>query len=97
MLILSRREGQGLSIGPGIRIVVLGSDHRGVRLGIEAPSDVRILRDELTAAVAEENRRASVQGEAWLDVVPVSPMLATPVAPLRALAAELPPVSARAG
>lgn len=78
MLILSRRDGEGLSIGAGIRIVVLGSDHRGVRLGIEAPSDVRILRDELSVAVAEENRRASVPGKAWLDVVPISPMLATP-------------------
>ena len=73
MLILSRRDGEGLSIGPGIRIVVLGSDHRGVRLGIEAPSDVRILRDELAAAIVAENRRASVPGKAWLELVPLSP------------------------
>ena len=78
MLILSRREGDGLSIGAGIRIVVLGSDHRGVRLGIEAPSDVRILRDELAAAVVAENRRASVSSKVWLDVVPISPTMMTP-------------------
>lgn len=70
MLILSRHEGEGLTIGEGIRIVVLGHDHRGVRLGIEAPANVRILRDELVAAVLEENQRAAVPSRAWLAVVP---------------------------
>ncbi|MBI2797097.1 MAG: carbon storage regulator [Gemmatimonadetes bacterium] len=82
MLILSRHEGEGLSIGEGIRIVVLGHDHRGVRLGIEAPSDVRILRDELAAAVRTENQRAAVPPRAWLEIVPAS---ATPKAWLEAV------------
>lgn len=72
MLILSRREGEGLTIGDGIRIVVLGHDHRGVRLGIEAPNDVRILRDELMAAVGEENKRAAAVPRAWPEVVPTT-------------------------
>ena len=47
MLILSRRPGDAILIDGGIRIVVLASDQRTVRLGIEAPSKVGILREEI--------------------------------------------------
>ncbi|HET7322048.1 MAG TPA: carbon storage regulator CsrA [Longimicrobiaceae bacterium] len=71
MLILSRRAGDSIIIGDGIRLVVISSDRRGVRLGIEAPSEVRILRGEIVEQIAEENRRANANpGVAeWLDVV----------------------------
>lgn len=75
MLILSRREGDSILIGDGVRLVVLSVDRRGVRLGIEAPPDVRILRGEIVNQIAEENRRAHAapQDSAWLDVLPVRP------------------------
>ena len=47
MLILSRRVGDAILIGDGIRLVVLACDRRGVRLGIEAPPEVRVLREEI--------------------------------------------------
>lgn len=47
MLILSRRDGDSILIGDNIRVVVLECDRRGVRLGIEAPAEVRILRAEI--------------------------------------------------
>jgi carbon storage regulator len=59
MLILSRRPGDSVIIDGGIRIVVLGVDQRGVRLGIEAPPSVGIVREELITEIAEENRRAA--------------------------------------
>lgn len=73
MLILSRKPGDAIVIGDGIRIVVLESDRRGVRLGIEAPADVSILREEIVAAITTENRRATATSEAadWLGVLPV--------------------------
>ena len=47
MLILTRRINEGIYIGD-IKVTVTSIDRRGsVRLGIEAPRDVRILRDEL--------------------------------------------------
>lgn len=58
MLILSRRAGDAVLIGGAIRIVVLACDRRGVRIGIEAPDDVSILREEILAQVADENKRA---------------------------------------
>ncbi|MEO6445731.1 MAG: carbon storage regulator [Gemmatimonadaceae bacterium] len=60
MLILSRRPGDAIVIEGGIRIVVLASDRRGVRLGIEAPTHVSILREEIVTQIADENRRANV-------------------------------------
>lgn len=73
MLILSRSSGEAIIIGDGIRVVVLGTDRRGARLGIEAPAHVSILREEIVENIAEENRRASAAGEGadWLDVLSV--------------------------
>lgn len=73
MLILSRKPGDAIVIGDGIRIVVLESDRRGVRLGIEAPRQVSIMREEVLKAIAEENRRATAPPSAsgWLDILPV--------------------------
>jgi carbon storage regulator len=47
MLVLSRREGESILIGDDIRIIVT-SIHRGcIRIGIEAPVEVGICREEL--------------------------------------------------
>ena len=59
MLILSRRPGDAILIDGGIRLVVIACDRRGVRLGIEAPNDVSIVREEIATLVAAENQRAS--------------------------------------
>jgi len=60
MLILSRKAGDAIVIDGGIRIVVVQCDRGTVRIGIEAPADVTILRAELVEQVAAQNRRASV-------------------------------------
>jgi carbon storage regulator len=75
MLILSRKPGDAIVIAGGIRIVVLESDRRGVRLGIEAPAEVSILREEIVTAIADENRRANTIPEAseWAQILPVRP------------------------
>ena len=64
MLILTRRTGEAILIDGGVRIVVLGTDGNGVRLGIEAPSSVGILREEVVERIAEENIRAGATEEA---------------------------------
>jgi carbon storage regulator len=62
MLILGRKPGDSILIGDGIRIVVLACERGGVRLGIEAPSDVTILRGEIVSDIAAENQRAGATG-----------------------------------
>jgi carbon storage regulator len=50
MLILSRRVGESICIGDGLRVVIVKIGGEQVRVGIEAPDDVRILREELVSA-----------------------------------------------
>jgi carbon storage regulator len=72
MLILGRKVGDTILIGDGIKVVVLASDRKGVRLGIEAPSDVTILRGEIVSDIAAENQRAGAAGaggQEWLSVI----------------------------
>ena len=47
MLVLTRRLGEGITIGSGIRVVILGIRGNQVRLGIEAPPQTEIYRDEI--------------------------------------------------
>ncbi len=47
MLVLSRKVAQQIIIGQDIRITVLKIDRNQVRIGIEAPRDICILRKEL--------------------------------------------------
>jgi carbon storage regulator len=47
MLVLTRRVGQRIEIGPDIAVNVLRIRGGEVRIGIEAPRDVHILRDDV--------------------------------------------------
>ena len=47
MLILTRRPHESIRIGPRVRITVLGFKGSQVRLGIEAPPDVSVDREEI--------------------------------------------------
>lgn len=47
MLVLSRRERQRIRLGDSIVVTVVRVSGDKVRLGIEAPADVLVLRDEL--------------------------------------------------
>lgn len=59
MLILQRRTEEAILIGGQIRVVVLRTESGGVRLGIEAPEHVSIVREEILDQVRAENVRAS--------------------------------------
>jgi carbon storage regulator len=59
MLVLSRRCGESVTIGPDIRVVVLGLKSGQVRLGIEAPRAVPVHREEIYARIQDENRIAA--------------------------------------
>lgn len=59
MLILTRKLGESIAIGDDIKVSVLGIHGRQVRIGIDAPSDVIVHREEIYIKVQEENRNAS--------------------------------------
>lgn len=49
MLVLSRKEAQRIRVGDSVVVTVVKIAGDKVRVGIEAPSDVLVLRDELEA------------------------------------------------
>lgn len=58
MLILTRKRGEAIRIGEQIRIVVTRIDNNQVRIGIEGPSELAILREEIFETVRRENQKA---------------------------------------
>ena len=63
MLILSRKLEEAIWLGDNVKIKIMGIDKGTVKIGIEAPSDVTILREELKEAVADANKQASTPTE----------------------------------
>jgi carbon storage regulator len=61
MLILSRRLGEKIYISESICITVVDIDRGKIRLGIEAPRDVPIFRQELLTAPAELTPRGGTR------------------------------------
>ncbi len=55
MLVLSRKESQRIRLGDSIVITIVKISGDKVRVGIEAPSNVLVLRDELEAHVPPGN------------------------------------------
>ncbi len=58
MLILSRKAGDAILIGSEVRVVVIATESGGVRLGIEAPTSVTIMREELVRDITDANVQA---------------------------------------
>ena len=63
MLVLSRKEAQRIRLGDSIVITIVKIGGDKVRIGIDAPSDVLVLRDELEVW-DERLRESAVGGEA---------------------------------
>jgi carbon storage regulator len=59
MLVLSRKQLDAIYIGDDIKITVVRIDRNQVRLGIEAPAHVPVLREELHLDAEEHAARAA--------------------------------------
>ncbi|WP_160670649.1 carbon storage regulator CsrA [Clostridium sp. C8-1-8] len=60
MLVLTRKKGQSILIGDNIEISVIKLDDGSVKLAINAPKELSILRKELVKEVENENKNATV-------------------------------------
>ncbi len=59
MLILARKPGEAIAIGDGIKIRVLEIKGGQVKIGVEAPAEVMVHREEIYLRIVEENTRAA--------------------------------------
>lgn len=60
MLILSRKIGQSLVIGEKVVVRVLEVSGENVKIGVEAPREIPVHRQEVFEAIKEENQAAAL-------------------------------------
>jgi carbon storage regulator len=60
MLVIGRRKGESLLIGEDVEITIIKIENGTVKIAINAPKEINILRKELYIDVKEENQRAMV-------------------------------------
>lgn len=55
MLILTRRVGETLMIGNDVQVTVLGNKGNQIRIGIDAPKNVEVHREEIYKRIQQQN------------------------------------------
>ena len=58
MLVLSRKEKQSINIGDDIEIVILEIKDGSVKIGIQAPKNIKVYRKEIFDEIKDENSKA---------------------------------------
>ena len=66
MLIITRRAGERIMVGDDVVVEVMEIVGNSVRIGISAPRSVPVYREEIYAAVRDENRAAAEAAPAEL-------------------------------
>jgi carbon storage regulator len=73
MLVLSRRANQSIIIGQDITVTVIEVRGDQVRLGIDAPREISVYRDEVAAEIRAANRAAVSTGPVDVSRLPRPP------------------------
>lgn len=60
MLILSRKTDQQIKIGEDITLTIIEIKGDQVKIGVEAPKDIKVFRQEVFSAIKSENTKSAV-------------------------------------
>ena len=60
MLVLTRKSGESIAIGDDVKVTIIEIKGKQVRLGIEAPQQTAVHREEVYQRIQEENRMAAL-------------------------------------
>lgn len=67
MLVLTRKLGESIAIDDHIKIVVVQIKGKQVRLGIKAPRETKIHREEVYQAIQDQNKKAITPSDEGLE------------------------------
>ncbi len=62
MLVLTRKLGESVAIGDNIKVTVSDIKNGQIKLGIDAPKDVTVNREEVVKEIKDENVLSSASG-----------------------------------
>ena len=76
MLVLTRRVGEKLVIGEDVKVTVLSIKGSQVRIGIDAPRDVAVNREEIYRRIVKEQN--SLKNNSWVRISAPTALAPTP-------------------
>ena len=63
MLVLTRRENEKIRIGKNIVLNIISTSDNNIKIGIEAPKEVKIFREEIYQSIKEHAKQATVSSK----------------------------------
>jgi carbon storage regulator len=60
VLVLTRKLGESITIGDEIKVTIIEIKGKQVKVGVEAPQDTKVHREEVYQRIQEENRMAAL-------------------------------------
>ena len=69
MLVLTRKAGEGIIIGDNITVKIIEMKSGGIRVGIDAPRETKIYRQEVYDRIRQENIDATRWDQVDLDIL----------------------------
>ena len=75
MLVLARKTDESIVIGDNIVVKIISVENGVVKLGIDAPKEVSIIRNELIEEIKETNKAASMEAVSENDIASLNKIL----------------------